>query len=598
MAEKSDKNLQGAPELPKDVAKQLDHDHSATATKSEKEATPLILTPENTDAEPASPDSKNDTLEDKKTDEAVDDIIRSESDELLEARDEATPHIKPAEQKPRWWRRRWLKWLLVLLLLAGISVMIVPTTRYWILNTAGVRASASVAVIDETTGQPLKNVTVTIGNSQAKTGSDGKVKVERIKLGDNELKLERIAFASLERKLVIGWGSNPLGTIELDPVGAQYTLVVRDYLANKPIEGAEASSGQAAALSDKDGKIVLTLEKSDGSDVTAKVSAPGYRTEQMTLSADTAVPNNVVLVPSTKEVFVSKESGKYDVYTIDIDGKNKKVLLAGTGLETGNIGLSVSPDGERAALVSTRDNVRAADGKLLNTLTLIDVTNGETWGLDRGEQIQLIDWIGNRIVYQIVANVAADAADRQRIVSYDTKTQSRALIASANQIRSAASAQGAIYYATTDNYYRVNPDGAHKQSVLNKEVWVSYRTNFNELSLQTNEGWYRLNLKTGAAAQVAEPSSYASRTFVTNNAAQQSLWIDKNSLQVYTVDTDKTAVLHSQDGLAYPVRWLTDTVAIFRITGQEVADYVVSTQGGAARKITGVIGTFGINPAY
>lgn len=597
MAEKSDKNLQGAPELPKDVAKQLDREHSPSVARPEKEET-AAATPEKTETELGTSSEGNNALEDKKTDEAVDDIIRSESDELLEARDEATPHIKPTEQKPRWWRRKWLKWLLVLLLLAGISVMIVPTTRYWILNTAGVRASASVAVIDETTGQPLKNVTVTIGNSQAKTGSDGKAKVERIKLGDNELKLERIAFASLERKLVIGWGSNPLGTIELDPVGAQYTLVVRDFLANKPIEGAEASSGQAAALSDKDGKIVLTLEKSDGSDVMAKVSAPGYRTEQVTLSADTAVPNNVVLVPSTKEVFVSKESGKYDVYTIDIDGKNKKVLLAGTGLETGNIGLSVSPDGERAALISTRDNVRAADGKLLNTLTLIDVANGETWGLDRGEQIQLMDWIGNRIVYQIVANVAADAADRQRIVSYDTKAQSRALIASANQIRSAASAQGVIYYATTDNYYKVNPDGAHKQSVLNKEVWVSYRTNFNELNLQTSEGWYRLNLKTGAAAQVAEPSSYASRTFVTNNAAQQGLWIDKNSLQVYTVDTDKTAVLHSQDGLAYPVRWLTDTVAIFRVTGQEVADYVVSTQGGAARKITGVIGTFGINPAY
>ena len=588
MAEKSDKKVTGAPELPKDKDKPVED--AQTGSKVDKE-------------EPQSPESEKaedpkTSLEDKQTDEAVEDIIRTESDELLEAQDAKTEKIEP-QAKKSWWRRAWVRWTLLVILLATIGLMIFPTTRYWILNTAGVRVSASVTVKDITTGQPLKNVTVTLGGSQSTTDAEGKAKVDKVKLGPGTLKLERIAFATLERHVVLGWGSNPLDTFEMQGVGAQYTIIVRDYLSNLPIEGAEASSGQAAARSDGEGKAVLTLEKSDGSDVKATVGAAGYRSEEVTLKADAAVPNDVVLVPSAKDVFVSKESGKYDVYSMDIDGKNKKVLLAGTGLESGNIVLAASPDGERAALVSTRDNVRTTDGRLLNTLTLINVVNGETAVLDRGEQIQLMDWAGNRIIYHMVANVAADAADRQRINSYDFKTDSRAQLAVANQIRSAASALGVVYYTDGAHYFRISPDGSNKQTVLDKEVWASYRTAYEELSLQTPTGWYKLNLNSGTPSQIAEPSSYATRIFVTNLAGKQALWVDKNSLQLYDIATAKSTSLHAQDGVTYPVRWLSDTAAIFRVaSGQEIADYVVSSKGGAARKLGTVTATYGINPAF
>ncbi len=590
MAEKSDKKVTGAPELPKDADK---HDNVSDEAKDEKSEVA-----EQGAEQLEKPVETKTGLEDKQTDEAVEDIIRSESDELLDAQDAKTEKIEPKGKKS-WWRRAWLRWTLLVILLAAIGLMLFPTTRYWILNTCGVRVSASVTVVDATTGQPLKNVTVTIGSSQSATDAEGKATVDKVKLGPGTLKLERIAFASLERQVVLGWGSNPLGEFELQGVGAQYTIIVRDYLSNLPIEGAEASSGQAAARSDSEGKIVLTLEKSDGSDVEALVTAPGYRTEEAVLKADATMPNEVILVPSTKEIFVSKDSGKYDMYSMDIDGKNKKVLLTGTGLESGNIALATSPDGERVALVSTRDNVRTADGRLLNTLTLINVANSDAVVLDRGEQIQLMDWVGNRIIYHMVANVAAEATDRNRINSYDYKADSRAQLASANQIRSAASALGSVYYADGVNYLRINPDGSNKQTVLDKEVWASYRTAYDELSIQTATGWYKLNLASGTPTQIAEPSSYASRTFVTNGAAKQSIWVDKSSLQLYDIATAKSTSLHAQDGLTYPVRWLTDTAAIFRVANsQEIADYVISSQAGAARKLNAVTATYGINPAF
>ncbi len=592
MADKS-KKVSGAPELPNE-------DHKPDKEVSEepklvKEDAPEGPTKPEAEHK-ANDDNEASPLEDEQTDEAVEDIIRTESDELLEAQDAKTEKIIPTGKKS-WWKRAWLRWTLLAILLTAVGLMIFPTTRYWILNTLGVRVSASVQVVDATTGQPLKNVTVSIESSQSTTDAEGKATVEKVKLGPGTIKLERIAFASLERQIVLGLGTNPLGKFEMQAVGAQYTVIVRDYASNLPIEGAEASSGQAVARSDNTGKIILTLDKSDGSDVAVTLTAAGYRTEEATLKA--ATTNEAVLVPSAKDVFVSKESGKYDVYTMDVDGKNKKVLLAGTGLESGNIGLAVSPDGQRAALVSTRDNVRTADGRLLNTLTLINVVNGDTLVLDRGEQMQLMDWVDNRIIYHMVANVAADATDRNRINSYDYKSDSRAQLGVANQIRSAASALGMVYYTDGANYFRITADGKNKQTILDKEVWASYRTAFSELSLQTPTGWYKVALSDGAVTQISEPSIYASHVFVINQAGKQSLWVDKASLQLYDIASAKSASLHTQDGLTYPVRWLTDTAGIFRVAnGQEIADYIIGSQGGAPRRLSNVTGTFGINPAF
>lgn len=595
MAEKS-KKVSGAPELPKEDYKPDKAKSEEIEVKEVKQDSPKDTAAvteqkaEGTDNTPPAP------LEDKQTDEAVEDIIRTESDELLEAQDAKTEKTLPNGKKS-WWKRAWLRWTLLVILLAAIGLMIFPTTRYWILNALGVRVSASVQVIDATTGQPLKNVTVSIENSQSVTDAEGKATVEKVKLGPGTLKLERIAFASLERQVVLGLGTNPLGKFEMEAIGAQYTVIVRDYASNQPIAGAEASNGQAVARSDDTGKIVLTLDKSDGSDVVATLTAPGYRNEEVTIKA--ATTNEAIMIPSTKAVFVSKESGKYDVYSMCADGKDKKVILAGTGLETGNIGLAVSPDGQRAALVSTRDNVRTADGRLLNTLTLINVVNGDTVVLDRGEQIQLMDWVDSRVIYHMVANGAADAADRNRINSYDYKTDSRAQLGAANQIRSAASALGMVYYTDGANYFRITADGKNKQAILDKEVWASYRTAYDELSLQTPTSWYKVVLSSGAVTEISEPSVYASRIFVTNQAGKQSLWVDKASLQLYDIAAAKSTGLHSQDGLTYPVRWLTDTAGIFRVAnGQEIADYLIGSQGGTPRKLGTVTGTFGINPAF
>ncbi len=609
MSDKTDKEPTGAPEVPAHLRKHLDKTKPEHVPKPEPEDEKDKKNGE-PDAEDTASSSKDKTdekdepavkLDDEKTDEAVTDIVKTESDDLLAAQDNASASLETTQPKRKWWKSgRFWKIVVLLLFVAAAILFAVPTTRYWILNTCGVRASASVTALDNTTGQPLKNVNVTIGDQTVQTDDEGTAKVDRLKLGKNTLTLERVAFEKQSYDVTIGWGSNPLGTYRLSATGAQYTFLVTDYLSGKPIPNAEASNMQATASGDELGKVVLTLENTTAEQATATLSAPGYREEQITFSLESTEAVNVVLVPSTKAVFVSREGGKYDVYTIDIDGKNKKLLLSGTGRESGNIALVPSPDGTQAALVSTRDDVRAADGKLLSTLTLINVENGSTVATDRGEQVQIIDWIGSRVIYSmVVSGQDAGSNSRHRIISYDYRNNSRAQLASANQIRSAASALGYVYFTDGTAFYRINPDGSARQTLLDKPVWSAYRTDYDTLTIQAEGGWYRVSLNNGSLAPIAEPASYQNRVYVADSAGRQTAWAENGNLHLLTLDSAKDSVLHSQGGLTYPLRWLTDTALIYRVSsGQEIADYAISSQGGQARKITNVTATFGINPAF
>lgn len=580
----------GAPEVPKHLAKDLDGEEP----KKEVEQKP--------EAETAPADKETGTsLDDDKTEQAIDDIVRSESDELLAVQDKTTAEEQTKEPRRRWWKSgRFWKWTLLVLAVAIAATFAFQASRYWVLNHLGVRVSASVVVLDSTTGEPLKNVAVTIAGKTAKTDMEGKAKLDDLMLGKQALRLERAAFAQQEHRVVLGWGSNPLGVYKLKATGAQYVMQVVDYLSGKPIVGAEASNAEAAAVSNKEGQIVLTLEDTTAERVTVRVSAADFRTEEVELSLEAAEPTQVVLVPSNKAVFISKESGKYDLYSMDIDGKNKKVLLPATGRENGNIAVVPSPDGQQVALVSTRDDVRTSDGVLLSTLTIVDIATGNMVVTDRGEQLQIIDWVDTRVIYHmVVSGQAIDNPNRQRIVSYDYKANSRAQLANASQIRSAASARGSVYFTDGAGYFKINPDGSNKQSLLDKPVWASYRTDYDNLTLQTETGWYRLGLSSGAASEIPEPASYASRAYTTNGKGDQGAWTEKANLHLLTVDGGNDKVLHSQAGLTQPVRWLTNSDIIFRVaSGQEIADFVVSSQGGAPHKITDVTASYGSNPAF
>lgn len=602
MAKEEDQQIPGAPDVPVKLRKTIKQEKEHSSSKTQKPADPLdepeasedAKTPEASTSKPN--DKVEQVIDSAKTDEAVADIVRKEGDELLDSHDDSAEVLPKSKKSGR--KHKWIIWTIILVLLAGIvTVMAIPKTRYEILNRLGVRVSASLTVVDKTTGQPLKNVTVELAGNSASTDQDGNVGFQGLKQGPHNLKISRVAFSTIDQQVTLGWGSNPLGRFDLSPSGAQYTFIIHDNLADQAIEGAEVASGQAVAKSDKDGKAVLTLEQTNKTEVSVTISANNYRSEQKTLPIQTDTEVKVSLVPAQKAVFVNRSDGKYNLYSMYIDGQDRKTILEGTGNESSDMALAVSTDGSKAAFVSTRENIKNEDGGLLQTLTLADVSGQASKTLDRAVKVEVIDWIGTVLIYQITSPGASqDSPDRQKLVSYDYSNDKRVELAAANKFSSVASAQGAVYYsAGTDQFTMINPDGSGRSTVVNTKVQHAYRTDYNSLTLQAEDGWYNLSLSADTGSKINAPSSTQNIIYSISPDGQKALLVNGNSLSVYDPSANKTAEVYSQPNLTYPVRWLSNEVAVFRDGG---ADYAVSVKDGEAQKVTDIVSTSGLIQAY
>jgi hypothetical protein len=568
--------------------------------------------------------------DDEDTRAAVDDIIAEESDAVMAAEDlardlenETVAVTKSGSTKFSWLKRLFSskRGRLILFIVFFGSLLIaglVPHSRYFVLNAAGVRSSLSLSVIDAGTRLPLKNVSVRVGSSSGQTDGEGKVRLDKVRLGRTILHIEKRAFAPVDKALTVGWGSNPLGEFEASAVGSQYTFIVKDFLSGKPIEGAEANSGEGDAVSDKDGKIVLTLdtaEQDDSEQITVDISSASYRTEAVSISVNNKESQSVDMVPEHKHVFVSKRSGKYDVYSIDVDGKNEKKIVEGTGIERDDITLVPHQSKDIAALVSTRERVLNTSGYLLSTLYVINTKDGSIVKIDQSEQIHLIGWSeSGRLVYvKIAAGMSAADPQRHRLMSFNFDNFADVKeLASSNSFNDVLMADGKIYYAPSNIFqdspnpgmFVVNPDGSNQRMILNKEVYNIFHSEYDRLDISTGATWYSYELGSDGSAQSSQPpASQFTKVFADNPAKRTSLWVDTRDGKGVLLEYDKASkvdkTLVSRSGLKVPIYWLNDKYVVFRLNdGKETADFVLNTEGGEARKVTDVTDTNGVDRWY
>jgi len=613
-----------APEIPDEppVVEPIEAEE-AIEVKTEEEAEPAEDNPAEPEAEPEE-EELPEAEPDEETNKAVDEIIAEESDQVLEAEDrerEVAEVVKPKRPKTglgtrlrRFFSNRIVRGIILLLLLGSIlAAGIVPTSRYYVLNTAGVRSSTSLLVMDESTQQPLKNVKVTIDGQSGVTGDDGRVSIGGLRMGERQIKFERHAFAALTKTHVFGWGSNPLGDFKLSPTGTQYSFMITDYVSGKPIAKVEASSADASAFSDEKGTIKLATDRKDDSDFEVEIKAEGYRSEKLAIKAGDTAEKPVSLVLSRKHVFVSKRSGKYDVYKIDIDGKNEERILAGTGTERDDIVVVPHPTAEVVAVVSSRDNKRNKDGFLLSTLTVIDLRSNATKSVTISERVHVVDWIGSRLVYvQVAEGESTSSPKRHRLMSYEYKDESTKELAASNFFNDVVIAQGKIYYAPSSAYqenaevglFRLEADGSGKQAITNKETWNIFRSSYDHLILAMPQAWYDYRLGEKAPIKLeGAPASQTTRIYADTPNGKNSIWIDqrdgKGVLVYYDLVGKTDSVIRTQSGIKYPVRWLDNTRLVFRInTEDETADFALSIEGGEAKKIKDVTDTDGVDAWY
>lgn len=504
------------------------------------------------------------------------------------------------------------KSLLVLLILAVITLLAVPVTRYFLLNSVGVRSHASISITDNSTQQPLKNVRVSLGDQSGLTDDNGNITLTKVKLGSSDLKIDKRAFASVTRKITVGWGNNPLGSVALTPVGVQYSFLLNDFLSNKPIVKAQASSGEADAVSDNQGRLVITIDKTDiQSDIT--IHADGYRDEKRMLDINSKAFESIKMVPAHEHSFVSKRSGKFDVYKVYIDGSNEELALAGTGAERDDMVLVPHPTENTVAVVSTRDNIRNQDGYLLSTLNLLDLNDNHVVTIAQSERIQVFGWANGKLVYvQVAAGASGTNPKRNRLNSYDPKTQTNTELASANYFNDVVLIGNEVYYAPSSAFqngsdtslFRIDVDTNNKQAVFNKETWNIFRVDYDHLNLAVQQDWYSYDLTTQKSPEhIVPPANPKTRVYVSSPDNSRSVWIDqrdgKGVLLLYDTKTKKETTVKSQSGLKYPVYWVSNSTMVYRInTEQETADYALNLDGGNPQKIRDVTNTAGIDKWY
>ncbi len=582
------------------------------------EISPTPSTPPETSEEPEPPEGvdKDDAVSVK----AVQDIVAHEGDEVLAAEDEKLETSETLKEPPKkgklrnWLRGVWAKpgarWGIIGgIIFIVLAIILIPPSRYFILNNVGVRSSLSVKVIDNGTLQPLKNVEVSAAGVSALTDSEGVARLDHLKLGATTLIIEKRAFEEVRKPITVGWGSNPLGDFNLSAVGTQYSFVVTDYFSGKPIDKAEATSGEGNAIGDEEGKLVLTLDtagKADDEPIEIHITAANYRSETVTIAAGNKEVQNVKMVTARKHAFVSKRSGNYDVYTIDADGKNEKKIVTGTGIERSDLALLPDKSGEYAAFVATRENVRNNDGYLLSTLYTINIKDGSLTKVDQSEQVQLIGWSDDgRISYvKIAAGASAANPKRNRLMSYSPSTGStpKELYAT-NYFNDVLMIGNKIYYAPSADFqdppksglFSVQPDGTAVTTIYDKPVWTIFRTSYDTLTLSAEGGWFGHKL----GGTTVTPNSLAatySRFYTDGPDGKTSAWIDerdgKGVLLNYDKATDKDATLLTKTGIKTPLYWLSPTLLVFRVSdSRETADFVMSVNGGDAKKITDVTDT-------
>lgn len=558
-------------------------------------------------------------IEDPATNRAVDEILAEESNKALASED--TKKTKTPElPKPKkgffsaWWHNKLYRRLTVLVVLAVIaSAAVYPPTRYFVLNNLGVRSTSSLTIIDEKTKQPLKNVEVTLASQTTKTDINGQVQFQGIKLGQQDLIIKKPAFADVDQIVTIGWGSNPLGDIRLTPIGSRYTFVLSDFLSGKPINKAEATNGESSAVANSKGEVVLTLPNSKDSEVEITITASNYRTEVLKLPVKSKETKELKMVPSRKAVFVSKREGTYDVYKTDVDGKNEEKIFAGTGTENENTtALVAHPTDEIAALVSTRGVSKDKDGNLLSTLTFINISTNETNSVIDGERIQIIGWVGSRLVFvRTVQDTKENDKKRNKIMSYDVQTNEEKELASTNYFNDVIIVGGAVLYAPAEysvngkvGLYKIDADGNNKATVYGNEVWSLFRTSFDTVSASVGDDWYEYKIPDSSFDKIdGTPPVLKSRIYNENPAGSKSLWVDerdgKGVLLLYLIANNKDKTIQTASGLKDPTRWLDNDHVIYRVNnGQETADYVMSISGGESKKISDVTNVAGIEGWY
>lgn len=342
-------------------------------------------------------------MEDEQKDEDVSEpkvVGESESPgSIAEVQKELSPQKNPFKKLLNWYKsHKNISIPITVIVFLGL-ILLVPFFRMPVLGLF-IKKSVTLQVNDSVSNKPVSGADVKVGGFIGQTDVDGKV-VFNASLGKRTLLITKKYYKDYQQKIVVDLGK-PKGTVQakIEATGRQVSITVSNKITNSPLKEALVSALDTNTKTDEKGKAIIVLP-ADKADVDAKITKEGFNDQQVKIIVtDKDDPkNSFTQIPSGKLYFLSKLTGKIDVVKTNLDGSERKVVLAGTGKEadTETVMLA-SRDWKYLALKSRRDGDKAK-------LFLIETDSDKLTTMDEGDaEFDLTGWTGSKFVFTVRRN--------------------------------------------------------------------------------------------------------------------------------------------------------------------------------------------------
>ncbi|HUD10479.1 MAG TPA: carboxypeptidase-like regulatory domain-containing protein [Candidatus Saccharimonadales bacterium] len=476
--------------------------------------------------------------EELQTDQAIDDVVRQEGDEVLAAEDSELAKAFVPVKLP-WYKKIFAKkkiWIPLTILIILLVLAAVPFSRYKILGLVW-KQNIPLVILDAQTHQPVSRATIVLRNVQGLTDSDGKLTL-RVPVGNATVTISKHYYKTTQQKLLVPLHDPHTSTITLMATGRQVPLQVIDEISHQPIANATVVADKTSVRTNEKGTAVIVLPANKSSavgQITTPSSAYNQAAVTIKISSNPGSTNTFQLTPSGKVYFLSNASGKIDVVSTNIDGSDRQTILAGTGNESPTATqFSHSADWKYLALLTTRTSNSSDNG----TLYYINPTTGQISTIQSGIQtyISIIGWSADdHLIYTASsATLGSWQSGGELLESYNPATGKSTLL----DQTTAEGTSSSDYAAQSIENEFILPNN----TVLYTKRWTSSYPTTSVSSSDKQMGIYTINTNgTGIQAIKTFPTDFTTYLSVIENTPDDYYIAQQNiPIPAYYEFIDKT----------------------------------------------------------
>jgi hypothetical protein len=356
-------------------------------------------------------------MDDPRVDKAIDDMIVSESNEVLAAEDsmyDSSNVVRPKKKKRQGLKKILRsKWLYIGLGVVIVGIFILPYSRYLILGQF-IKNNCQITLTDSVTKLPVSGAEVVIDNDRLSTNASGQA-MFKLPLGKHKYIIRKQFYAESSGYVFIGLVKSKLDNISLNATGRQVPITVINKLSGRRLEGVKISVLNTSAITNSVGQTNIVLPTKHSSyEATFKANSFDTATEPIEVTTSTKT-NIISLIPAGSIYYLSNATGTINVIKANLDGSNPTIELAGTGNETAATTiLMASPDWNYLVLEAKRSGSQPE-------LYVINTSSGNLDEFDSAaDNFTLIGWSNDQFIYDEV-NPSSDPSTvgREEIKSYN-----------------------------------------------------------------------------------------------------------------------------------------------------------------------------------